>query len=224
MAKFVMKNGSFWIQKYANQAKVAITAATKGVTTILTVVNTLAVGDIVVVEGSGWASLDNKAGEVIAATGTTVTVRLDTSAETATFAPAAKANFVKSADWLEACLAGLDIDSGTTDSIATGTFCDAGSAIAGAGTNGTVNISGFVDPNDAGYQELLKASQDGVPRNFKLVLPKAANPGAAASNGGVMYFTWATVGSISQSFQVGQAATFTGSLVLGSKPLFVPAV
>jgi hypothetical protein len=224
MAKFIMKNGSFWIQKYKNQAKVVITAAVKGPTTQLTIANTLAVGDVVVVEGSGWSSLDGKAGEVVTATSSSLTVKLDTSAEVANFGAAAKATLIASADWLEACLAGLDIDSGTTDSIATGTFCDAGAAIAGAGTNGTVNINGFVDPNDAGYQELLKASEDGVPRNFKLVLPKAANPGAAGSNGGTIYFTNATVGSISQSFQVGQAATFSGSLILGAKPLFVPAV
>lgn len=223
MAKFIMKNGSFWIQKYTNQAKVAVTAAVKGTTTQLTVVNTLSVGDIVVVEGSGWSSLDGRAGEVSVASGTSVTVKLDTSGEVAAFGAAAKATLIASADWVEACLAGLDIDSGTADSIAVGTFCDAGAAIAGAGTNGTVNISGFVDPNDAGYQELLKASEDGVPRNFKLVLPKAANPAASGSNGGTMYFTNATVGSISQSFQTGQAASFTGSLVLGAKPLFVPA-
>jgi hypothetical protein len=224
MAKFIMKNGSFWVQKYSNQAKVAVTAAVKGTTTQLTVANSLAVGDIVVVEGSGWSTLDGRAGQVSVASGTSVTVKLDTSSEVAAFGAAAKANLIASADWLEACLSGLDIDSGTSDSITVGTFCDAGAAIAGAGTNGNVNITGFVDPNDAGFQELLKASADGVPRNFKLVLPKAANPGATASNGGIMYFTNATVGSISQSFQTGAAATFSGSLVLGAKPLFVPAV
>jgi hypothetical protein len=223
MAKFIMKNGSFWVEKRSTATDPVVTGATKGTTTQLTVANTLAVGDVVIVSGSGWASLDGKAGEVTVASGTAITVKLDSSAETTVFNVKATIHQIKASDWVEACLAGLDIDSGTADSIAVGTFCDAGAAIAGAGTNGTVNINGFVDPGDPGYQELLKASEDGIPRNFKLVFPKAAAPSSTGNNGGVLYFINATVGSISQSYQVGAAATFSGSLVLGAKPVFVPA-
>ena len=226
MAKFIMKNGSFWIGPSPAPAKVAITAATKGATTVLTVVNTAAVGDIVVPTGTGWASIDGKPLRVTVATGTTLTVGVDSSAETTAFNTAtAMAQVYKSADWTEFCLSGLDIDSGTADTINVGTFCDAGAALAGAASNGTVNITGFIDVSDKGYTELLKASADGIPRDFKMVLPKAANASAGLTdnNGGVFYFMNATVGAVSQSFQVGAAATFTSSLVLSQKPVFVPA-
>jgi hypothetical protein len=225
MAKFIMKNGSFWISSATAPTAVAVTAATKGSTTQLTVTNTAAVGDIVIVTGSGWPSLDGKPGRVTVASGTAVTVAVDTAAETAAFSTAkGKAQFWAAANWIEFCLSGLDIDSGTADSIAVGTFCDAGAALAGASSNGTVNLTGFIDITDPGYQALLAASADGVPRNFKLVLPKAANSSAADANGGVFYFLNATVGAVSQSYQVGQAASFTSSLVLSAKPVFVPAV
>lgn len=224
MAKFVMKKGSFYISNNPTQTPVDVTAAVKGATTALTIVNSLAVGDVVVVSNSGWRSLDGKPGVVLASpapTATAVSVAIDTSGETAALSVDAQATFLTSADWTECCLQGLDIEAGTSDSISVGTFCDDGAQLAGSTANGNVAITGFVDVTDSGYNELLKADDDGLPRSFRMNLPKAANPSSADADGGQYYFINATVGGISQSFQTGAAATFSGTLVLANKPAFV---
>lgn len=223
MAKFIMKNGSFWISNVPAPTGVSITSATAAKPCVLTVTNTAAPGDAVFITGTGWSTLDNRMHGITAATGTTITITADTSTEVASLASGALASIYSADDWTESCLQGVDLDSGTADTIAVGTFCDAGASLAGAIPNGTLNITGFVDPNDPGYVALGEASADGLPRNFKLVLPKAANPASTDNTGGTYYFPNATVGAVSQSFQTGAAATFTSSIVLGAKTSFAPA-
>lgn len=223
MSKFIMKNGSFWISKVPAPTAADITGATAASPCVLTITNTAAAGDSIFITGTGWASLDNRMFGITSATGTTITIPANTANETATLGSTAEGTIYESGDWIEACLQGVDLDSGTADTIAVGTFCDAGASLAGAIPNGTLNISGFVDPTDAGYNALLEASADGLPRTFKLVLPKAANPASTSNDGGVFYFPNATVGAVSQSYQTGAAATFTSSLVLGAKTSFAPA-
>jgi hypothetical protein len=223
MAKFIMKNGSFWISKSPAPTAVAITAATKASPCVLTITNTAAAGDAIFITGTGWNSLDNRMFQIVTATATSITIAVDTTGETAALGTAALGAIYESTDWIEACLQGVDLDSGTADTIAVGTFCDAGASLAGAIPNGTLNITGFVDPTDAGYNALLAASSDGLPRTFRLDLPKAANPASTGNTGGSFYFPNATVGAVSQSYQTGAAATFTSALVLGAKASFAPA-
>ena len=221
MAKFVMKNGSFWISKSAKN--LTATAATKGASTVITATHALAIGDHVYISGSGWAALDGKVLNVSAVTGTTAfTVDADTAAATGAFATTAIIVPIAKSGLVEACLSGFDIESGGNDSISVGTFCDAGAQLAGAGSNGTASISGFVDPKDPGYLELVAASADGLPRTFILRLPLAADA-SGTTHGGEYYMVNATVGSLSQSFQSGAAVTFSGSLTLTNKAIFVPA-
>lgn len=224
MAKFIMKNGSFWISNVPAPTGVAITGATVSKPCVLTITNTAVVGDSVFITGSGWTSLDNRMHQITLVTGTSITINVDTSNELGTLSSnALGAIYDQADDWTEACLQGVDLDSGTADTIAVGTFCDAGASLAGAIPNGTLNITGFVDPQDAGYEALRTASADGLPRNFRLVLPKAANPASTTNNGGVYYFPNATVGAVSESYQTGAAATYTSSIVLGAKSSFAPA-
>lgn len=219
MSAFVVKNASFWISNGA--AAVAVTAATKGATTALTVTNTLAAGDVVQVTGSGWSSLDGKFGVVAAApapTATSVTVNIDTSAETVAFGANALANLLGPNSWLEACVAGFDIAGGAADSISVGTFCNSSAALAGAPAAANVTLTGFVDVNSTGYMELIKASDDGLPRQFKFIMPQAADPSGSAPP--VMYFS-GTVGVPDQSYQTGQAAGFTCVVTLSNRPTLV---
>ena len=220
--KFIMKNGSFWIGAAPGPAASNITAATAADPVVLTATNTAAAGDVAVVSGSGWPEADNRPVRVSAATATTLTLDLDGAAFPAIRAGATVRTF-DAADWLELCLAGFELDSGTVESISIGTYCDAGAALAGAPSNGTANINGFLDVTDPGYQELERAAADGIPRSFKLVLPQRANPSSTDGTGGAYYFINATVGAISLAFPVGQPATFTSSLVLSTRAAFLPA-
>jgi hypothetical protein len=220
--KFIMKNGSFWIGASPGPVAASITAATAADPLVLTVTNTASVGDIAIAAGTGYPEVDNRPLRVIAATGTTVDLDIDASAFPA-IRPGATVRFFDAADWLELCLAGLELDSGTVESITIGTYCDAGAALAGAPSNGTVNINGFLDVTDPGYQELERAAADGIPRTFRLTLPQSANPGSTDGTGGSYYFINATVGAISLAFPVGQPATFTSSLVLSTRTAFLAA-
>lgn len=219
MTAFVVKNASFWISK-GTLTPVAVTAATKGATTALTVANTLSVGDYVYVTGSGWSSLDNKIAKVTVASATEVTVDIDTAAETATFGAGATAALLGSAAWEEFCLSGFDLAGGTADSVSVGTFCDSSAALAGAPAASSLSLSGFIDVNSAGYMEALKASADGMSRFFKFVMPQAADPLAASKP--QLLFT-GTVGAVDQSYQVGAAATFTSTVVLSAQPTLFKA-
>jgi hypothetical protein len=220
--KFIMKNGSFWIGASPGPAAVAITAAAPADPLVLTMANSAAAGDTVIASGTGWPTVDNRPLRVVSATATTITTDVDGSAFPAIRA-GATARVFDAADFLELCLAGLELDSGTVESITIGTYCDAGAALAGAPSNGTVNINGFLDVTDPGYQELERAAADGIPRTFKLVLPQSANPTSTDGTGGAYYFINATVGAISLAFPVGQPATFTSSLVLSTRTAFLPA-
>jgi hypothetical protein len=219
MSAFVVKNASFWISNGA--ALVAVTAATKGATTALTVTNSLSAGDFVYVTNSGWASLDGKFGKVAASpapTATSVTVDLDTSGETVAFGSAAQASLLSASAWLEACVAGFDIAGGAADSISVGTFCDSSAALAGAPGAATVALTGFVDITSNGYMELIKAANDGLPRSFKFIMPQSAAPGDSAPP--VMLFN-GTVSFPDQSYQTGAAAGFTCSVTLSGRPTLV---
>lgn len=222
MAAFVVKNASFWISNGA--AAVAVTAATKGIATALTVVNTLAAGDTVLVTGSGWGSLDNKFGKVLASpapTASVVSVDIDTSAETATFGTTAFANLLTASSWLEACVAGFDIAGGAADSISVGTFCDSSAALAGAPAASTVTLTGFVDITSTGYMELIAAAGDGLPRQFKFIMPQSAAPNDAGRP--EMYFA-GTVSFPDQTYQTGAAAGFTCVVTLSARPTLIRTI
>lgn len=216
MTAFVVKNASFWISK--GSPTVAVTTATPGEMTELTIANTLAVGDYAVVSGSGWPSLDGKIGKVTVASPSSITVDIDTSAETAPFGTSAKASLLGAAEWLELCLSGFDRSGGAADSVSVGTFCDSTAALAGAPAAASLSLSGFIDLSSLGYLEALKASSDGLTRFFKFVYPKAALPEGSVVPELVFQ---GTVGAVDESYQVGAAATFTAPVVLASTPRLV---
>lgn len=214
MSKFVVKNASFYINKAL--APFSVTAVTKGTTTSITAANTLAVGDYVEINGTGWKSLDGKYAEVTIASGTAFTVAIDTSGESTTANVATtEVSTIDKDTWIESCLSGLDISGGASDSVSTGTFCNSADALAGAPAASTAALSGFVDPTDPGFVELQTAGFDGLPRYFKFVMPQAADPNGTVPP--VMIFE-GTVGVMDQSFQTGAAATYTVPVTLSSPP------
>jgi hypothetical protein len=213
MASFVVKNASFWISK--SVTPVAATAVTAGATTQVTVPNTLAIGDYAIVTGTGWAPLDGKVGQVTAATATQITLDIDTSGLTSPTIPTTKVSLYGQPTWIEACMSGFDYDAGTADTISVGTFCDPSAALAGAPPAASLSMTGFIDEVAAGFKELRAAAADGVPRLFKFIYPGAANPGALKR---IERIFVGTVGTISESLQVGAAATFTANVVLSAQP------
>lgn len=215
MAKFIVKKASFFISEVVTP--VAVTAITAGATTVLTVANSAAVGDIVVVTNSGWSSLDGKPGVVTTATASSLTVDIDTAAEATTALATAKASIYEPDNWVENCVSGLDIGGGAADSVSLATFCDSSAALAGAAGAQTATLTGFVDYSDPGFQEMQAAVNDGLPRLFRFNMPKAANP---TGNPPVMYFN-GTMSAVDESYQTGAAATFTAPVTLSARPTVI---
>ena len=73
-------------------------------------------------------------------------------------------------DFINLCLSQLDIGAATVNPIDVGTFCGPAS-ITGQPQLGTLTIGGYVDPNDTGYLEVIKAEQDNKPRVILVEFP-----------------------------------------------------
>lgn len=73
-------------------------------------------------------------------------------------------------DFVNLCLNQLDIGEATVNTIDAGTYCGPAS-LAGAPQLGSLTVGGYVDPNDSGYLEVLKAEEDGTPRVIRVSFP-----------------------------------------------------
>lgn len=176
--KYILKGKAVWISKAPAPAGVAITAISKAKPAVVTVTNTAAVGDYVRISGTGFASLDNKAFEVTAASATELTLgNSDSSKETGTFTANANAlAFVYGADteMLETCFNSFDVQREGAATIAAATFCGTDS-LAGQPGAVTINVAGFDDPESEGLHELIRAFEDGNPRVLVYVYPASAS-------------------------------------------------
>lgn len=181
MTAYVQKGKAVWISKAPAPSGVAITAASKANPCVLTVTNTASAGDIIRIEGTGYAALDGRGFEVKSADATSVTIDVDTATETATMNPAAKAYFYEY-DMELVCLClnsfGVTREAGAT--ITAATFCGTDTLSGQPGAK-TIEFGGFDDPDSAGLHELIKAQDDGVPRLMVYSYP------ASASSTGVAY-------------------------------------
>jgi hypothetical protein len=144
----------------ANPPEVTVAASTGVVT-----------GDVAHVNTVGFPELDNKTFVVGAVTATTIELLgADTTASTGVLSATPTITVYPSSDRVKLCLAQLDIAAPSANDISTNTFCEDGS-VAGRTTPGTIALAGYLDENDTGLDELVKADEDGLPRYFEVVLP-----------------------------------------------------
>lgn len=218
MAKYVQKGKAVWLSKAPAPTGVAITAVTKAKPAVLTVVNTAVAGDIVRVEGTGFAELDGRVFVVSSATGTSITLaNSNTVASTGTLVTAtAKAyHYEFEADFSETCFSSFNVTREPAATIAAATFCSTDS-LAGQAGGTTVEFGGFDDPESEGLKELLRAFDDGLPRVMVYCYPASA-----ASDGVTIYktlFPSVTISGLSgPSATPDGAATFTGTAVVNGK-------
>ncbi len=175
MSSYVLKGKAIWISKEPAPTGVAITAVTAASPTVLTVANTLAVGDIVRIEGTGWATLDGKAFEVSSRTTTSLTINVSTVGETATIGSSAKAYMYSNDTNLEClCLNSFGVNREAAATITAATFCGT-DTLSGQPGAVTFEFAGFDDPESAGLAELIKAQMDGKPRVMVYVYPATAS-------------------------------------------------
>jgi hypothetical protein len=173
-------------------------------------------GDPVTVAGTGITTLDGRAfvvGTLDDVANTFVLRSSDASSATAPATTGSVTNHM--GDMVEFCLATLEYAQEPAQAISVGTTCDPAAQLAGEPQAGGVSISGFEDFTSHGFLEFLQAAGDGTPRMLMVQLPPAATPGGD----GVILYPSVTTSGISESYQVGAAAAFTGEFTLGTKPV-----
>lgn len=198
-----------WMSKAGvTPTQVVPTTVTPGKPTVIDVAATtgMAIGDIVKFSGTGYLELDGKTSVVTAVTTTTFSVPIDSTGSTGTLAGTPKADFHPMTDMCNLCLSAIDVAAGTSNPISVGTFCNPEASIPGNPTAGTVGFDGYVDVSDPCYAEMIKASEDGLPRDLKIDIP--------GGNGYLV--TTVTVGSVSYTVPLEGAVGFSFSNTMGS--------
>lgn len=190
----------------------AITSAKPAVVTVAATTGITA-GDVVKMETTGFKELDGKTFAVGTVTSTTFELLgSDTTATTGTLGANPKAHIYAAKDQIKLCLASIDFSTEAGGSVSTATFCDPSASIATPPTSaGTVTMTGYIDKADLGYDELLKAVEDGVSRMLEIVLPQSQGYIVAP----------VTLSSIGWTTPLEGAIGFTASGTLGSKPIHV---
>jgi len=158
--------------------EVAPTAITKADPPVVTVADTAGItaGDLVEFGVVGFPELDNKLLVVGTVTATDFTVvGADTTTSSGTLNASPTADIYVAADQAKLCLSQMEFGADSVNQIDVGTFCDPSAQIPGKATPGTVTFSGFLDTDDAGLEEVQRASDDQQPRYFEVVIPGTGN-------------------------------------------------
>ena len=194
------------------------TAISKAKPAVVTVASAagLTKGDVVKLETTGFKELDGKTfvlGNVDTTANTFELLGSDIPAgSTEVIGANPKAHVYKAADQIKLCLASIDFSTEAGGSVSVGTFCDPSASIATPATSaGTVTMTGYIDKADLGYDELLKAVEDGAARMLEIVLPQSQGYIVAP----------VTLSSIGWTTPLEGAIGFTASGTLGSKPIHV---
>lgn len=186
------------------------TAISKAAPAVVTVANSLAVGDPVFCSNTGFRELDDKwwiASAVTAAGISLLGSDTTNSVDVLDVAPTMEA--VPTPNMVQLCVATATPNATTPGSISVGTFCDPTASLPAAATDaGTLTMTGFVDIADEGYQELLKAEDDAISRAFEVIFPQ--NQGYLISPIIISSVTW----DLPLSGGIG----WTISGTMGSKP------
>lgn len=196
---------------------------TKGTTTLVTLDATdpgtvatpahYVVGEFLYIDGTGWPSLDGKAHLISAYDGTadTVTLAVDTSAETGTL-PTLTEVTVQSMTWEHVCLSEFTPSPGTPGEIDVTTMCDTERKnLPGLATPGTASFTGMFDLDDDGMNAMIAANAAADARYF-----------VGVSRLGQMAVFHGVVSSFAPGPMTVEAAlTYTGSFTLDESPYYM---
>ena len=193
--------------------ELAVTAVSKAKMAALTVAaNPAKGGDVVTIAGTGFPELDGKS--FIADTTSTATslvlIGADTTSSSGAITVAsAKAKVFDKTNDTCLCLSALSINADTPGTVSVGTYCDPTASIPASATQaGTLSFAGYVDTTAVDYPALLAAAEDGKQRFIRINLP---------SNGYIV--APVTISSITWDIPLDGAVSFSGSAVLGTKPV-----
>lgn len=174
-------------------------------------------GMLVYCSGTGFSELD---GKFFIASGVSATnidlVGSDTTNSTGTLGTTPKiGGYAKNTDLVQVCVSAFSRQSSTSETVSVGTFCDPSATIPGEETPGSATISGYMDPTEDGYIELVEASELRDERVIQIELPD--NAGSIIVRG--------TVNSYSEDYTLGQAISYQAQMGMTTRPTygFLPA-
>lgn len=170
-------------------------------------------GEVVIVDGTD-TELDGRAfvAESVGSPTDTVTLRgADLSMNTTTVTKGTLQP-VPMEDFDKFCLSSMEYEKAAADPIDVSTFCGTES-LAGTPEPGTLSIEGFIDYKVAAYNEWREAVDDGRRRVWKVVIPQQGGGGT------VLYVI--TPSGYTETFAVGEGASFSAEAVVNEKPLYL---
>ena len=178
----------------------------------------VAAGDLVKISGTGETSLDGKTfvvGGTVSATGFTL-VGSDTSKEagpiTLTKGKVEVYDASSSGDFVNLCLASLQINNQAPGTVSTATYCSPSASVASRVVDaGTIDIGGWIDPTNAGFIELEAAAEDGAERTLMIKLPGTL--GSIVAHG--------TINSLGFTLPLDGGMGVDTSMALASKPVYL---
>ena len=192
---------------------------TAGATTVITMNATdpgivggdYEVNGYLIINGSGWPSLDGKLHIITAVGVSTVTIGTDTSAETAALPTDLTDILVGRTTFTHVCLSEFTTNPTTPGEVDVTTMCDTERVnLPGLPSAGTAGFTGMFDLDDPGMLALEAASIDGAERHMI----------AKTRRGQVGIFYGVVSSFIMGSLAVEQAVTYTGTFTLKSKPTY----
>lgn len=171
-------------------------------------------GDVVVVDGTD-TELDGRAfiAESVGSPADTVTLRgSDLSMNNTIITNKGTLQPVKTEDFDKFCLSSMEYEKAAADPIDVSTFCGTES-LAGTPEPGTLSIEGFIDYKVAAYNEWREAVDDGRRRVWKVIIPQQGG-------GGTILFVL-TPSGYTETFAIGEGASFSAEAVVNEKPLYL---
>jgi hypothetical protein len=195
------------IMSMTNTKPVVVTVATAGIAYFKN-------GEVVLVEGTD-TELDGRAfiAESVGAPANTVTLRgSDLSINNTTLTNKGTLQAVPDIDFDKFCLTNMEYEKAAADPIDVSTFCGTES-LAGTPEPGTVSIEAFIDYKVTAYNEWREAVDDGRRRVWKVIIP------AQGGGGTILYVL--TPSGYTETFAIGEGASFSGEAVVNEKPLYL---
>jgi hypothetical protein len=170
-------------------------------------------GDVVIVEGTD-TELDGRAfiADSVGSPANTVTLRGADLSMNTTVVTKGTLQPVPNVDFDKFCLSNMEYEKAAADPIDVSTFCGTES-LAGTPEPGTLSIEAFIDYKVAAYNEWREAVDDGRRRVWKVMIP--------AQGGGGMILYVLTPSGYTETFAIGEGASFSGEAVVNEKPLYL---
>lgn len=150
------------------------TAISSAAPAVVTVANSLAAGDLIYCENTGFTELDGKYFTVGNPTGTEFElIGSDTSGTVDSLDAAPEIIAYELSDDMQiVCASAITVDANVPGTISVATFCNLNASIPSVITEpGNVTLTLYHEPELAGFQELQAAYEDGAPRVLAVVFP-----------------------------------------------------